>query len=43
MGGGFCFDESWADSRLGQIHPSVTDCWWVDGKESNSIKEFAGP
>ena len=33
----------WRESRT-DIHPSeFTDCCWVDGKESNSIEEFAGP
>ena len=43
-GGGFCFEESVADVRIGQTFIQlVSDCWWVDGKESNSIKEFTGP
>ena len=41
---GFCFEESVADVKVRQTFIQlVSDCWWVDGKESNSIEEFAGP
>ena len=36
--------NSVADARIGQTFIQlVSDCCWVDGKESNSIEEFAGP
>ena len=41
--GGVCFEKSVADTRIGQTFIQlVSDCWWVDGKESNSIEEFVG-
>ena len=42
--GGFCFEESVADARIGQTFILlVSDCCSVDGKENNSIEEFGGP
>ena len=43
-GGVLLLRKSVADARIGQTFIQlVWDCWWVDGKESNSIEEFAGP
>ena len=44
LGGGSVFEEIVADVRIGQTFIQlVSDCWWVDGKESNSIEEFVDP